>query len=481
MAAPCRQSRPERDTSSSRSFKRIRTGASALAVAAAVGIAAIVATADHGWVKPALASGETRTISFYNVHNKESVTITYKKDGRYIPSAMKAINHFMRDWRRNEPTRMDPKLIDLIWELHQELGSREPVHLISGYRSPKTNAMLKKIGRNVATTSRHMHGQAADIYFPDVSVEKLRNSALVRQVGGVGYYPRSGKYGFVHVDTGRVRHWPRIPEQQLAAIFRNHKPSRARNDVQVAEAAPAKAATTVAAVAKVPTPRPKPVMMARAKIPVPGEPQLRTARQDADDATATATATATARTATPEPLTLASLSGGAVLATLTGRDLMASPELPVELQPLELKKLSTVAPTAFRWDGAPQHFEHTLPEERVGNSLTRDREPPRGPLAMASLGSLLSALRNAREETPRAFSEAELKMAERQRVNSAIKGNLLMSLHALASPNATTKTARIAVADGGQAAEQGEAAGQEPAAPIRAAALERPMDFAGNE
>ena len=96
------------------------------------------------------AAGETRTLALYQVHTKESLTVTYKKNGRYIPSAMKQINHIMRDWRRDAVTKMDPKTIDLMWELHADLGSKKPIHIISGYRSSKTNAMLKRIGRRVA-------------------------------------------------------------------------------------------------------------------------------------------------------------------------------------------------------------------------------------------------------------------------------------------------------------------------------------------
>lgn len=163
-------------------------------------------------------AGETRTLSFYNIHTEETVRITYKKDGEYLPAGMKRINHIMRDWRRDEPTEMDPELIDLIWELHTELGSQKPIHLISGYRSRKTNEKLRKAGGGQARNSRHILGKAADIHFPDVSVKKLRNSALVREAGGVGYYPGSG-IPFVHVDTGRVRHWPRLPRLELAALF----------------------------------------------------------------------------------------------------------------------------------------------------------------------------------------------------------------------------------------------------------------------
>ena len=137
------------------------------------------------------SGGETRTLSLYHIHTKERLTITYMKDGKYIPSAMKKINYLMRDWRRNEVITISPRTIDLMWELHADLGSKRPVHIVSGYRSPKTIAFLKKIGRNVAKKSQHMVGHAIDLYFPDVPTIKIRNSALVRQVGGVGYY-RSG-------------------------------------------------------------------------------------------------------------------------------------------------------------------------------------------------------------------------------------------------------------------------------------------------
>ena len=176
-----------------------------------------------GFGQEATAGGETRTLSLYQTHTKESLTITYKVNGRYIPSAMEKLNYILRDWRRNEIIRIDPKTIDLVWELHADLGSTRPVHIVSGYRSPKTNAFLKRIGRNVAKKSQHMLGKAIDIYFPDVSTEKVRNSALVRQVGGVGYYRSSGPSGFVHVDSGKVRMWPRVSPTQMAKIFRDYR------------------------------------------------------------------------------------------------------------------------------------------------------------------------------------------------------------------------------------------------------------------
>ncbi|MCA3562035.1 MAG: DUF882 domain-containing protein [Aestuariivirga sp.] len=196
------------------------------------------------------SGGETRTLSLYHVHTKESLTITYMKDGRYIPSAMKKINYLMRDWRRNEVITISPRTIDLMWELHADLGSKAPIHIVCGYRSPKTNAFLKKVGRNVARKSQHMVGQAIDLYFPDVPTVKIRNSALVRQVGGVGYYSSgAGPTGFLHIDSGNVRHWgPAISSYQMAKIMRDYRKTvgarlnkngtKAVPEVMVAEADP---------------------------------------------------------------------------------------------------------------------------------------------------------------------------------------------------------------------------------------------------
>ncbi|MFO0990973.1 MAG: DUF882 domain-containing protein [Hyphomicrobiales bacterium] len=194
-------------------------------IAATTLAAALVASPLFMPASPSQAGGETRTISLYHVHTKESLTVTYKVNGRYIPSAMAKINHLMRDWRRNETIKIDPETVDLMWELHADLGSRAPVHVICGYRSPKTNAFLKRIGRNVARKSQHMAGKAIDLYFPDVPTIKIRNSALVRQIGGVGYYRSSGgPTGFVHIDSGNVRHWgPAISSSQMAQIMRDYK------------------------------------------------------------------------------------------------------------------------------------------------------------------------------------------------------------------------------------------------------------------
>src|SRR5436190_5737916 len=178
-----------------------------------------------GFGNDATAGGETRTLSLYHVHTGESLTVTYKVDGRYIPSALEKINRLLRDWRRDEIITIDPKTVDLMWELHADLGSSRPIHIICGYRSPKTNAFLRHIGRSVARKSQHMLGKAIDLYFPDDPTERIRNSALVRQIGGVGYYRSSGgPTGFIHIDSGHVRHWgPYISPVQMARIFRDYR------------------------------------------------------------------------------------------------------------------------------------------------------------------------------------------------------------------------------------------------------------------
>lgn len=181
-----------------------------LAVALATGL-----TSDR---MTAAGSPGDRTISFYNIHTKETLTVTYKRGGKYVPSALKQINWIMRDWRKNETIAIDPQTIDLAWEMYQELGSQKPIHIICGYRSNSTNQMLRRTRGGQANQSQHITGKAIDITFPDVPLKKMRYSALIRERGGVGYYPTSG-IPFVHIDTARVRAWPRLPRQELALVF----------------------------------------------------------------------------------------------------------------------------------------------------------------------------------------------------------------------------------------------------------------------
>ncbi len=177
------------------------------------------------------AFAQTRTLSFRNMHTNETLTVVYKQNGQYVPDAMQKINHILRDWRRNESIRMNPKLIDLIYDVHQATGSQEPVNVVSGYRSPVTNAALRRRSNGVARNSQHILGNATDLYFPDVPVSKIREVALQFEGGGVGYYPRSNR-PFVHLDVGRVRHWPRMSRTQLARVFPDgntlHVPSDGR-------------------------------------------------------------------------------------------------------------------------------------------------------------------------------------------------------------------------------------------------------------
>lgn len=164
------------------------------------------------------ASAETRTLDLYYVHTGERAQITFKKNGRYDPAALKKLNQMLRDWRRNEPTRMDPALFDLVYEVWKESGSRKPITVTSAYRSPTTNNMLRKRSRGVAKNSQHTYGRAMDWFVTDVPTSKLRVIALRKQIGGVGYYPTS-RTPFVHTDTGSVRHWPRMTRSQLVAVF----------------------------------------------------------------------------------------------------------------------------------------------------------------------------------------------------------------------------------------------------------------------
>ncbi|HLJ00999.1 MAG TPA: DUF882 domain-containing protein, partial [Bradyrhizobium sp.] len=169
-------------------------------------------------LQTAVADGDTRTISMHHVHTDERITITYKRDGRYDEAALEKLNWLLRDWRRGKATRMDPQLIDLLWEVQRETGSKEPIDIVCGYRSPETNSMLRRRSRGVARFSQHMLGHAIDFYIPGVRLEELREIGLRLQRGGVGFYPTSGS-PFVHMDTGGVRMWPRMTRNELLHVF----------------------------------------------------------------------------------------------------------------------------------------------------------------------------------------------------------------------------------------------------------------------
>jgi len=164
------------------------------------------------------AIAETKTLTLYNTHTHEHATITFKRNGSYVASGLRDLNRFLRDWRRNESIKMDPRLFDLIWAVYRQTGTSKPIHVVSGYRAPATNNMLRRRSRGVAKFSQHTLGKAMDFFIPGVASSNIRVIGLRQQVGGVGYYPTS-KSKFIHLDTGRVRHWPRMTRSQLVKVF----------------------------------------------------------------------------------------------------------------------------------------------------------------------------------------------------------------------------------------------------------------------
>ncbi len=189
--------------------------------------AAMAAALVAAWLAPnstesTVANGDTRTVAFSNQHTSESGSFTYMVNGVYDQAVLDKLNWFMRDWRLDEPTKMDPRLFDIIWEVYRESGSTEPIDVLSGYRSPQTNAMLRRRSRQVAQYSQHMEGRAIDAHFVDVSTARIRDIAMRMQEGGVGFYP-SGATPWVHIDSGSVRYWPRMSRDALTRLFPDGK------------------------------------------------------------------------------------------------------------------------------------------------------------------------------------------------------------------------------------------------------------------
>jgi uncharacterized protein YcbK (DUF882 family) len=170
------------------------------------------------------ARAEDRSLKLYFVHTGEKAVITFKRNGRFDPRGLAQINEFLRDWRKGQPTKMDPRLFDLVWEVYRRSGATDYIHVVSAFRSPDTNNMLRTRSRTtgVAKNSQHMLGKAMDFFIPGVKLSTLRGLAMQMQVGGVGFYPTSGS-PFVHLDVGGVRAWPRMTRQELVQIFPNGK------------------------------------------------------------------------------------------------------------------------------------------------------------------------------------------------------------------------------------------------------------------
>ncbi len=251
-----------------------------------LGLSALLVLFGCESLQNAVAEGDTRTISFHHIHTNEDLTITYKVNGRYDEEALKKINWELRDWRKEEAITMDPHLIDLVWEVRRDVGATEPISVVCGYRSPGTNAMLRRRSNGVAKFSQHMLGKAMDFYIPGVPLEQLRAVGLFLQRGGVGFYPTSGS-PFVHLDTGNVRHWPGIASDQMPRWMAKGRElhvaaaGRPANDTpvvvasftkrkveSVTPAAPATPAPAQVAMLEKPAPAAKPVVLDK-PVPMP--------------------------------------------------------------------------------------------------------------------------------------------------------------------------------------------------------------------
>ena len=158
-------------------------------------------------ILPALnraAATDERRLSFFHTHTGKSLEVVYARGGQYLTPALDEINDFLSDFRTGDVADVDPALLDILYEVRESLGSGATFEVISAYRSPKTNEMLRSTSTGVAQDSQHLLGKAIDVRLRGTETDELREAALAMERGGVGYYPESD---FVHIDTGRVRHW----------------------------------------------------------------------------------------------------------------------------------------------------------------------------------------------------------------------------------------------------------------------------------
>jgi uncharacterized protein YcbK (DUF882 family) len=174
------------------------------ALKAGLGIAAGLAMATPALARKLPLHTVSRELSLLNLHTGERLRAEYWRNGRCVPDAMHAIAVILRDHRNNKIHPIDPRMLDVIHMLHGRLRSRAPFNVISGYRSPETNALMHEASAGVAAHSLHMDGMAIDIRLPGAPLAALKREAMALELGGVGYYPADD---FVHVDCGPVRHW----------------------------------------------------------------------------------------------------------------------------------------------------------------------------------------------------------------------------------------------------------------------------------
>jgi uncharacterized protein YcbK (DUF882 family) len=188
---------------------------------AATGVAALLSSVVvPSTTETAIANGDTRTLNLYHSHTGESIQATFRVNGSYDPAVLEKLNYFLRDWRNNDRIRMDPRLFDVVWEAYRTAGATQPISIVSAYRSPATNAMLRSRSHAVAEHSQHMLGKAMDTTMPGMAMERIREIGMRLQRGGVGWYPSSN---FVHLDVGNVRAWPRMSYDQLVRLFPDGK------------------------------------------------------------------------------------------------------------------------------------------------------------------------------------------------------------------------------------------------------------------
>ncbi|GAB3467886.1 YcbK family protein [Massilia terrae] len=173
-------------------------------LASTLGLPALARSADVAAAAAATASPTERSLRLYNIHTGESLKTTFWAEGLFVPDALQDINKLLRDYRNNKVEAIDPQLLFLLNKISAQFGSQNVLHVISGYRSSETNAMLHANTEGVAKHSLHMEGKAIDIRMPGQNLASLHKTAMAMRAGGVGYYPDSN---FVHVDTGRVRYW----------------------------------------------------------------------------------------------------------------------------------------------------------------------------------------------------------------------------------------------------------------------------------
>ena len=197
---PAANQRPGTQSSARRNFLAKLSATTALAATASLPHMQLQAAAKPDF----FTASKTRELSLLNIHTLEEIEIVYWEDGKYLDDAVLRLSHHLRDHRENETLMMDPNLLDTLWGVRMLTDPGMRFNVISGYRTPKTNEMLRKRSNGVAKFSLHMVGKAVDISSDEVPISKLKTAGLKLGIGGVGYYPKSR---FVHLDTGPARSW----------------------------------------------------------------------------------------------------------------------------------------------------------------------------------------------------------------------------------------------------------------------------------